>query len=116
MSILIVDDSAPMRRMIRSFVKDLAAEIQECGDGAEVLPVYAAQRPDWVLMDITMKQTDGLTATRQLLAQWPLAHVVIVTNYDDDMLREQARQAGAQGYILKENLLEVRRFLASRAV
>lgn len=110
-SILIVDDNAPMRRTIRSFLNDLAAEINECGDGREVLQAYAVYAPDWILMDIAMKETDGLTATRQLLALWPQARVVIVTNYDDEALREAAQQVGVCGYVLKENLLEIRDLL-----
>lgn len=110
-SILIVDDNAPMRRTIRSFLSDLAAEINECGDGKDVLQAYARHLPDWVLMDVAMKETDGLIATRWLLAQWPQARVVIVTNYDDEALRDEARQAGACGYVLKEDLLEIRQLL-----
>ena len=60
-----------------------------------------------------MKSVDGLTATRCLLKRWPQAQVVIVTSYDDDLLREEARQAGACGYVLKENLLEVRQLLSA---
>jgi len=63
-------------------------------------------------MDIQMKNTDGLTATRQIIAAFANAKIVIVTNYDDTTFRESARQAGASGYVLKENLLDVRRTLA----
>jgi len=113
-SVLIVDDSAPMRLMLKAFLSDLAGVIRECDDGEQVLQVYAAEQPDWVLMDIAMKGVDGLTATRGLLKLWPQAQVVIVTSYDDDQLREEARQAGACGYVLKENLLEVRRLLSDQ--
>lgn len=113
MSILIVDDNTSMRRTLRSFLGDLAAEINECVDGKEVLQAYATYLPDWVLMDIAMKEMDGLTATRHLLSQWPQARIVIVTSYDDEALREEAQQAGACGYVLKENLLAVRQLLAS---
>src|SRR5947207_15937756 len=97
-SILIVDDSEPMRRMLRTLLSDLAAEINECGDGAEVIAAYAAHRPDWVLMDLAMREIDGLIVLRRLMAKWPEAHVVIVTNYDDEALRAEARQAGAVEY------------------
>jgi len=112
-SILIVDDSEPMRRMLRACLSDLAAEINECIAGAELLSAYAAQRPDWVVMEVAMRGIDGLIVLRRLLAEWPEARVVIVTNYDDETLREEALRAGACDYILKENLLEVRRLLAA---
>jgi DNA-binding NarL/FixJ family response regulator len=113
MNILIVDDSAPMRRAIRSFVDDLVDGCHECEDGAEALAAYAACRPDWVLMDIAMKNVDGITATRQIVAAYPDAQVVIVTNYDHADLRAAASQAGARDYLVKENLLDVRRILGA---
>lgn len=111
MNLLIVEDNARMRRMIRRVVGDLAERVTECEDGADALASYAASAPDWVLMDIQMKNTDGLTATRQIKAIFSNAKIVIVTNHDDRAFRESARQAGACGYVLKDNLLDVRRIL-----
>jgi CheY-like chemotaxis protein len=115
MKLLIVEDSAEMRRLIRRVLAGLATEISECEDGSEALASFARHEPDWVLMDIGMKGMDGLTATRRLLARWPQARIVIVTSHDDDLLREQARQAGAVGYVLKENLLTLRQRLQTAA-
>ncbi len=112
MNLLIVEDNARMRRMIKRIVGDLAERVDECEDGADALAIYTANPPDWVLMDIQMKNTDGLTATRQIIAAFADAKIVIVTNYDDTTFRESARQAGAFDYVLKENLLDVRRILA----
>lgn len=111
MKLLIVEDNPEMRRLMKRMLAGPATEISECEDGGEVLTAYALAKPDWVLMDITMKKMDGLTATRQLIAQWPQAQVLMVTNHDDEMLRNEAHAAGARGYVLKENLLEVRRWL-----
>lgn len=113
MKLLIVEDNAPMRALTRRMVGDLADHISECSDGDEALAAYAAERPDWVLMDIEMKRMNGIAATRQLLAAFPEARVVIVTNYADEPLRAAAKAAGACGYVLKENLIEVRRWLQS---
>lgn len=111
MDLLIIEDNDRMRGLIKQLVGDLAAAIYECGDGAEALPAYARHRPDWVLMDIQMGQLDGLEATRQLKAAWPEARICIVTHYDDEETREAARSAGAQAYVVKEDLLAVRRIL-----
>jgi CheY-like chemotaxis protein len=111
MSLLIVEDNDRMRRMIRSLVADIADPIYECEDGTEALETYTALRPDWVLMDIAMNRLDGITATHQIKAAHPEAKVIIVTAYDEPDLRWQARTAGAWGYVLKDNLLEVRRLL-----
>jgi CheY-like chemotaxis protein len=107
-SLLLIDDSDQMRRMIRRVIADLADPIFECEGGTEVLAAYARHRRDCVLMDIEMPEMDGLTATRRLLELFPEARVVIVTQYDDDRLRDAAREAGAVGHVLKENLLELR--------
>ena len=113
MTLLIVDDHSAMRRMIGKVVGDMISNIQECGDGEEALAAYIQYRPDWVLMDIEMSRMDGITATREILLSFPSAKVVIVTRHDDEQLREAARNAGACGYVLKENLIAIRELLGS---
>jgi CheY-like chemotaxis protein len=109
--LLIVDDSNEMRRLIVDLVGDLAESVIECGDGAEALAAYTEHRPDWALMDIRMLHVDGIVATRQILAAFAEAKIMIVTDYDDANLRQAARQAGARAYVLKEDLLSLRRIL-----
>ena len=111
MNILIVDDSPRMRRTIRSLLAGLIHEVFECEDGSEVLAAYQAHRPDWVLMDIGLKEVDGIVATRALKAAFPEAKVVMVTDYDDARLREAAHHAGACAYVLKEDLFKVREII-----
>jgi len=103
MKILIVEDNAAMRHLLRSIVGEMA-EVFECNDGSEALPLYEAHRPDWVLMDLKMKEVDGLQATRMLTSLHPEARVVIVTNYNNERMRARARAAGACDYVLKEDL------------
>jgi two-component system response regulator DegU len=114
LKLLIVEDNQPMRDLIRSIISDLAGDITECGDGAEALSAYTRCRPDWVLMDIRMKEMDGISATRQIKASYPEANIMIVTDYDSPNMREAARQAGACEYVTKENLLDMRRFLLAQ--
>lgn len=116
LKLLIVDDNAEVRSMIRRFISDLVAEILEADDGANAFDAYAAFRPDWVLMDIEMKQTNGIAATADIKAAYPQANVVIVTNYNDDQLRARAQEAGARGYVLKENLFDLRGMLTAEAL
>ncbi len=110
-SVLIVEDNEPMRRMIKTLIANVATVVAERGDGREALAAYRAQRPDWVLMDIAMPEVDGITATRQITEVFPEANILIVTDYDDAELREAAQDAGARGYVLKENLLAVRELI-----
>ena len=57
---------------------------------------------------------NGITATKLIKDQYPEAKIIIVTNFDEDDLRESALQAGACGYVLKENLFEARRMLQEK--
>jgi len=111
MKLLIVDDNAGVRRLIRSIVLPLADDVRECADGAEALAGYTLQHPDVVLMDIEMKEVDGIEATRQITAADREAKVLIVTDYDDEELRQASVRAGACGYVLKQNLTDLVRLL-----
>jgi CheY-like chemotaxis protein len=102
--ILIVDDNAGVRRLIHQVVSELAEEVRECSDGDQSLSAYTDFRPDLVLMDVRMPIMDGLTATKLLKKAYPEAKVIIVTDYDDDLVRSAAQEAGACGYALKQNL------------
>ena len=115
MKLLIVDDNASMRDLIRGLVSDLAGCIHECGDGAQAIAVYAEHRPDWVLMDVRMPEVDGIAATRQIKADFPEANILIITDYDDAQLRETARLAGARAYVVKENLIGLRAVLLAES-
>lgn len=107
MSFLIVDDNAVMRRTIRHGIGEFAGEIIECDDGAEAFSAYRKYMPDWVLMDVEMREMDGLTATRKIRDEFTSAKIVIVTKHGDAEMREAARKAGAYGFVVKENLLEL---------
>jgi DNA-binding NarL/FixJ family response regulator len=111
LKLLIVDDNTAIRRLVRSLVAPLASRVCECADGAGALAAYITEKPDVVLMDIRMDGVDGIQATKQIRSADPSATIVIVTNFDDEELRQAAMRAGASGYILKENLLELVRLL-----
>ncbi|HKV39506.1 MAG TPA: response regulator, partial [Blastocatellia bacterium] len=64
--------------------------------------------PDWVLMDLEMKDMDGLVAASRIKNAAPKARIIIVTNYDDSRLRDAAREAGACAYVLKDDLVALR--------
>jgi len=114
MKLLIVEDNPQMRVMIRDFVSDLAGAVTECSDGDEAVAAYSAERfssDDRVLMDLQMQRVGGLEATRRIRAVFPDAKIIIVTQHDDPHWRAAARESGAMAYVLKENLLELRRIL-----
>lgn len=112
MTLLIVDDNAGMRRLIRTLVGDLAVAVHECEDGAQALEAYLRHRPDWVLMDIKLPGLDGIAASQQITEADPAAKIIIVSDYKDERLRAAARQAGARDYVNKERLLGLRPILS----
>lgn len=111
MKILIVDDNSSMREMMKIHLSDLTEDFCECDDGVRALASYKKFHPDWVLMDWEMKEMDGLTATRQILENFPEAQILLFTQYDDRELREAATDAGACGFVLKDNLFLLRSIL-----
>jgi len=113
MKLLLVDDNAATRSLIREFVSPLASEITEVADGADAVAAYARLSPDFVIMDLMMPGIDGIAATQRLLAQDPDAEVLIVSQFDSREAREKCRRAGARKYFTKDDLSALRRFLTA---
>ncbi len=107
MTVMIADDNARMRQVIRRMLEASAEEIYECCNGMEAVAMYAERRPDWVLMDIVMDTMDGLSAAKAITETHPNANILIITQHDEPRLREEAERSGAKGYILKERLDEI---------
>lgn len=106
--ILIAEDNLLMRKMLRSLVEDLASEVIECADGEAAIALYEKHLPAWVLMDVSMRPVDGLTATRRITAAFQTAQIVIVTDHDDAETRNSAFEAGAKEFFGKDYLLPLR--------
>lgn len=109
--VLVVDDSPRVRRTIREILEGAGAHVEECSDGDEVLEAFERFVPDWVFMDVRMARIDGLEATRLLKKVHPEARVVIVTEIDQPDLRTGAREAGAERFVAKTDLLELRELI-----
>ena len=102
---MIVDDHSGMREMLRTLLSSRGIKLAECADGKDALQTYPDFQPDWVFMDSAMKQLDGLSATRALVLRHPEARVLMVSDEDIEPLRRAATQAGAAGFMSKDNLL-----------
>lgn len=108
-----MEDSEPVRRMIKSFIGDLVDEFVECSDGDAALDAYARHRPDLILMDIRMQRMSGLEATRRIKAAFPEARVIVISQWGGPVLHEAARGAGAEDLISKTDLLPLRHVLGA---
>ena len=113
MKVMIVDDNAEMRGLIRNVLEEVANEFVECCDGQEAVAAFETEKPDWAVMDVAMGVMDGLTATKLIKSKFPTSQIMVVTHHNNPKLRERAREAGASGFLLKEDLLELRTALIS---
>ncbi|HXG58457.1 MAG TPA: response regulator transcription factor [Thermoanaerobaculia bacterium] len=102
MRIVIADDHALFRDGLRSLLTARGHEVLgEAKDGKEAIVLTREQKPDLVLMDISMPELDGLEATRAIASEMPEIKVVILTASEDQVKLLDAIKAGAQGYLLK---------------
>jgi len=100
--ILIADDHALFRDGLRSLLTASGHEvIAEAKNGREAVQLAKQNRPELVLMDLSMPELDGLAATKLLTADLPEMKVIILTASDDDANLFEAIKSGAQGYLLK---------------
>jgi len=100
--ILIADDHPLFRDGLRSLLQAQGHEVVgEAHNGREAIELARQLRPELVLMDVSMPELDGVSATRQLTSEMPEVKVVILTASDQDETLFEAIKAGAQGYLLK---------------
>lgn len=111
MKVLIVDDNADIRQIITRFVKPFCQNVYECEDGIEALESYQRHKPDWVLMDWQMENADGIEATKQIIDQYPDAHICMVSSFGNESLKKEAYKAGASAFVSKDELSDLRTVL-----
>lgn len=100
--ILIVDDAAFMRKVIRDTLSKAGyTEIEEAVDGQDAVEKYSQFKPDLVLMDITMPNMDGLEALKAIRSKDSNANVVMCSAMGQESMVVEAVQAGIKDFIVK---------------
>lgn len=102
--LLVADDHMLVRAGVRKLL-ELMTDVEvvgETGDGAAVVDLVAALKPDVVLLDINMPGQNGLEVTARLTKTWPNVRVLILSMFESEEFVAQALANGAKGYILKD--------------
>jgi NarL family two-component system response regulator LiaR len=100
---MLVDDHTMVRQGLATFL-DVFDDLElagEASDGDEAIELCARLLPDVVLMDLAMPEVDGVTATRVIRQRFPMVQVLALTSFKEEELIQNALQAGAIGYLLK---------------
>jgi len=98
--ILIVDDDAHIREVLRFALGKAGMETQEAGDGEAALDSVGRSRPDLVVLDINMPRMDGLEVCRRLRSEGDLP-ILFLSSRDDEIDRVVGLELGADDYVVK---------------
>ncbi|QCC48186.1 chemotaxis protein CheY [Halobellus limi] len=100
-SVLVVDDSAFMRNLLKQLLEDDHDVVGEAENGVEAVELYRELDPDVVTMDVVMPIRNGIEATSEIKSIDPDSSVIMCTSVGQEEKMRQAVEAGADGYITK---------------
>jgi two-component system, chemotaxis family, chemotaxis protein CheY len=98
---LIVDDAAIMRLRLREILEPRYEIVAEAGDGDEAIEMYDRYKPDFVTLDISMPNTNGMEALEILMKRTPSPRIIIVSAVGQQRLVIKALQSGAKDFVIK---------------
>lgn len=102
MTVMIVDDSFFMRKMLRDILEEEGYQVAaEAGDGEEAVAKFRECRPDLITLDIVMPNKTGIEALREIMALDPSVRVVMCSAMGQESLTAAASEAGARAFIVK---------------
>lgn len=104
--ILLVDDHILVRAGIRALIEGIegAQIVAEAANGREAIALAKAHSPDLVVMDISMKELNGIEATEEIVAAMPSSRVLILSMHAAEEFVLRAMKAGASGYVVKDSV------------
>ena len=109
MNIIIVDDDCLVSGALKTILEvNGDVRVTAIGaDGREAIELYRKFRPDVLLMDIRMKEMNGLDAAGEILGEFPDAKILLLTTFSDDEYIIKALRLGAKGYLLKQDYASI---------
>jgi len=99
--VLVVEDTAALRMMMKKIIAANVAEVRLAADGAEGLAIWRAWQPDLVVTDIMMPVMDGLSMSQAIRAEDPDAQIIVTTTSSETEHLRQALDIGVDRYVLK---------------
>jgi len=100
-TVMIVDEATVMRRRLRDILEPAYKVVAEASNGIEALELYEKMKPDFVTLDITMPQLNGLAVIQNLLARDPQGRVIIVSAVGQRQVVYRALAQGARDFFVK---------------
>jgi len=119
--ILLVDDHPLVRERLAEIINQ-EPDLMVCGeaqDRAGALAAMAAHRPELAIIDLALKDSDGLELIKDIRLHWPNVLMLVVSMYEESLYAERVIRAGARGYVTKQEatrdiLSAIRRVLSGR--
>jgi DNA-binding NarL/FixJ family response regulator len=116
--IVLVDDHPLVRERLAEII-NREPDLIVCGEAEErhaALAAVTAQKPDLAIIDLTLKNSDGLELIKDIHSRWPKVLMLVVSMHDESLYAERVIRAGARGYVTKQEatrkiLLAIRRVL-----
>jgi len=106
--VLLVDDHAILRQGLVRLINQ-EADLETCGEaeeGPKAFELVAQLKPDVVVIDISLKGSNGIELIKNLKARWPELPTLVLSMHDESLYAERALRAGSLGYIMKEEAIE----------
>lgn len=115
--VILVDDHPLVRERLAELIRR-EPDLVVCGEADDHVPaltLIAATQPDLVIVDLTLKSSNGIDLIRDVHARWPHILMLVLSMHDEELQAERVIRAGAQGYVTKQEATG-RILLAMRAV
>ncbi|MDL2211972.1 response regulator transcription factor [Erysipelotrichaceae bacterium OttesenSCG-928-M19] len=104
MKVILIDDDSLVTLSLKTILEAEKIEVVALGiDGSDALPLYKKYHPDIILMDIRMKNKNGIEATKDIIEYDKNAKILLLTTFQDDEYIIEALKLGVKGYLLKQD-------------